>query len=61
MEDFRLDPQVKTFPIVKGSMISSPVLQSFDNHLTSRQINSESEGNRTLLRRMIRLSSNILS
>ena len=65
LDDFSLEPpatsqatsQSHSFPISKGSMIHSPVLQSFDNHLTSKTEKVKS----SVLHKLIRISSSLLS
>ena len=61
LDDFSLEPQATSqshsFPISKGSMIHSPVLQSFDNHLASKTEKVKS----SVLHKLIRISSSLLS
>lgn len=48
--------KANTFPVIRGSMIHSPNLKQYDNHLASQKRNTE----QTIVHRMIRISTGFL-
>lgn len=46
----------KSFPVIKGSMLHSPKIKQFENHLSSKR----SKTNPTMMHRIIRISSSFL-
>ena len=50
------DTHAHTFPVIRGSVLRSPVIKSYDNHITSRRNSKET----TIISKFIRLSSSLL-
>lgn len=58
LDDFSLQETSapNTFPVIRGSMIHSPTIQTFENHLNSQR----PEQKHSLVHRIIRISSSLL-
>ena len=58
LDDFSLNQMQapNTFPVIRGSIMHSPTIQTFENHLSSKR----PEKKPSLVHRMIRISSSLL-